>query len=226
MTKPKAGTLDETSITPQRTSTTRTTTNGQKRKNRRQYVLPKFDFEDKPAGDILGFKSTRDTDESNDNDECTYLQHRAIRFSGTQMLRPNVPVSPCVNATDRLGRSHILSQVSTSPAEDEDGVFCDVTDLLGSPRRKSCVRYRNEDERSILNDEDGLAERHGDRRGKILKDDEWAGDEIFDEDNIPDMLLSEDEVEEEYEVLLDRNGDWVGSEHNGTERRWYRGFRC
>jgi hypothetical protein len=39
------------------------------------------------------------------------------------------------------------------------------------------------------------------------------------------MLLSEDEVEEEYEVLLGGNGDWVGSEHNGTERRWYRGFR-
>lgn len=58
---------------------------------------------------------------------------------------------------------------------------------------------------------------------EMTKDGEWADDEIVDVDEIPEMILEEeDKVEKEYEVL---EGGRFGSEHNGTVRRWYRGFR-
>jgi hypothetical protein len=61
----------------------------------------------------------------------------------------------------------------------------------------------------------------------LVNDQKGRGKATVDE--VPDMVLSESEEEEEEEEDIDDVFELVGSrgvsEHNGTVRRWYRGFR-
>jgi len=131
--------------------------------------------------------------------ESTEHQRRAQRYYSTQILTPSGPVSPCLNATDRARRarrSRIRRPGDVDPhAED---VFCDITPLLGESETRL------------------VAEK---RRGDVETD----GGHV--DDDIPDMVLSEDEeqVDGDYEFV-----DSVKEESmdNGTAKRWYGGFRC
>jgi hypothetical protein len=137
-------------------------------RNRRHYALPKFDFEDAthaPQGSDELISYTLATSSSN-------TQHP-------------VPVSPCINATDRAQRARLRLASASQPLSQE--TFCDNTPLLqDNPKRKPAV-------------------------------------DVVDEGDIPDMQLSEDEeLGEEFEVIEKRE---CGVVHNGTVRRWWRGFR-
>ncbi|KAF2826481.1 hypothetical protein CC86DRAFT_370465 [Ophiobolus disseminans] len=83
----------------------------------------------------------------------------------------------------------------------EAGTFCDITRLLQELTRPKCVAQ---------------APKHN---GKG----EYTDDEILVENDIPDMVLSEDDDDpgDEFEIVKYE----PMSEHNGTVRRWYRGFR-
>lgn len=84
--------------------------------------------------------------------------------------------------------------------------FCDITPLLQERRKSRCV------DRFVLD-----------------RETEWADEHPVDEEDIPDMPISDDEEEEEEEDNPGKEFEFVKyepmSEHNGTVRRWYRGFR-
>lgn len=143
-------------------------------RNRRQYALPRFDFEDatlaQQEGDELASYTLPDPSPNN-------------QPPPSEQQLP-VPVSPCINATDHAQRARICLASTSQPFPHE--TFCDITPLLlDSPKRKAVAEG--------------------------------------DESEIPDMQLSEDEeLGEEFEVIEKRD---CGVVHNGTVRRWWRGFR-
>lgn len=142
-------------------------------RNRRQYALPRFDFEDAthaPQGS---------------NELTSYTLASSCPKGQPQASEQRIfPVSPCINAIDRAHRAHLrLASTYQPPASQE--TFCDITPLLQeSPKHKPIIK----------------------------------------EDEIPDMELEEEEedVGGEFEVIEKRE---CGVVHNGTERRWWRGFR-
>jgi len=184
-----------------------------KRKSRREYALPAFDFEECTApqqggSDMLAaFGPTKD----DKVDKSAELQRRAGRNHGDQMetdkvLLPYGSVSPCMNATDRarrVQRNGIRvpeASTPTAPAP-QSGTFCDITPLLRDPSNVKAIV----------------------QAPRANAEDSWADDETVDEDEIPDMVLSEDEDDPGKEFEMVRYESM--SEHNGTVRRWYRGFR-
>jgi hypothetical protein len=194
------------------TPTGRNVLNDQKRRNRRQYALPKFDFEKEPVEtNVLAYHEERNHKHS---DKWTQLQDRAIRYYGSQTLSPGVLVSPCMGATDRaqrMRRARIRESAASNGVVGE-GVFCDITGLLRDAKPK----------RSPKTEDNGENKAKPEPVIKVSADSEWTDDKVVDENDILELLSSEDEVEKEYEVL---DGERFGSEHNGRERRWYRGFR-
>jgi hypothetical protein len=189
--------------------------NDQKRRNRRQYALPKFDFEKEPVEtDVPAYHEEHHHKHS---DARTQLQDRAIRYYGSQTLSPGVLVSPCMGATNRARRMR-RTRVRESAASnvvvegEREVVFCDITGLLRDAKPK----------RSPKTEDNGENKAKPESVIKVSADSEWTDDKVVDENDISELLSLKDEVEEEYEVL---EGGRFGSEHNGRERRWYRGFR-
>ena len=167
-----------------------------KRSNRRQYALPKFEFEDDTA-QAPNMLATYGLTEDGKIGKSADLQKRVERYYGDQVLVPNGSVSPCINATDRARRArrNRIRDPGTPPSPE---TFCDITPLLqDAPKPKSVAQVRD--------------------------DDDWADDEVIDESEIHDMVLSEDDNDpgKEFEVVESE----PMSEHNGTVRRWYKGFR-
>jgi hypothetical protein len=189
--------------------------NDQKRRNSRQYALSRFDFDKEPVEiDVLAYHEEHHHKHS---DARTQLQDRAIRYYGSQTLSPGVLVSPCMDATNRARR---MRRARIRESADSDGVvggkrggvFCDITGLLRDAKPK----------RSPKTEDNGENKAKPESVIKVSADSEWTDDKVVDENDISELLSSEDEVEKEYEVL---DGERFGSEHNGRERRWYRGFR-
>jgi hypothetical protein len=178
-----------------------------KRRNRREYALPQFDFESNTAenqrnsSDVLAAYGLVRDDKADMNADH---QKRAERYYGDQILVPNGSVSPCLNATDRARRarhSRIRERDSAthSPPVVDTGTFCDITPQLLEPRKSKSVATASKDTEEV-----------------------WTDDEVLDERDIPDMELTDEEhLVREFEMVKYE----PGSEHNGTVRRWYRGFR-
>jgi hypothetical protein len=183
------------------------------RRTRSQYALHKLDFEDDPlppetmdmlaAYGFIGPSSDRDGGSS----EVFDLRKRAQRYYGPQILAPTTPVSPCINASDhakRARRSRVRQAGDIGP---DFEVFCDITSLLGDHGSK-------EKDKSVARSK---------KRGELAHDDVTAEHDMYGEDDdIPEMLLSDDEMEKDYEVV---GNEFLGSEHNGTAKRWYRALR-
>lgn len=173
MTQPPkpTGTSSTTSSAPSPPASTR-----RSQRNRRQYALPIFDFEETThapqGGDALE----------------SYLSPDPSSNEQPHAPKPQcaVPASPCINATDRAHRARLrLTSVNQLISQE---TFCDITPLLlDSPKRKPVA-------------------------------------EVIGQGEIPEMQLSEDEedVGGEFEVIEKRE---CGVVHNGTVRKWYRGFR-
>ncbi|KAH3915189.1 hypothetical protein HBH56_085590 [Parastagonospora nodorum] len=166
------------------------------RRNRHQYALPRFDFEDDRMDPLMTYGVEEPT-RQNPEDESSQRQQRAHRYYSTQILTPSIPVSPCINATDRARRarrSRIRQPGDVDPNAEE--VFCDITPLLREKKTKSVAKKRQ----SEFETNDG------------------------DDEEIPEMVLEEDEEEMDGEYELLKRGEGLEM-HNGTVRRWYRGFR-
>jgi hypothetical protein len=178
-----------------------------KRRNRREYALPQFDFESNTAenqrssSNILAAYGLAEDDMA---DASTDPQKRAERYYGDQILVPQGSVSPCLNATDRARRArHSRTREPDitihQPPITDTGTFCDITPQILEPRKSKSVATASKDTAEI-----------------------WTDDEVLDERDIPDMeLTDEEDLVREFEVVKYE----PGSEHNGTVRRWYRGFR-
>jgi hypothetical protein len=136
------------------------------------------------------------TQQNPPEDGSSQRQQRAQRNYSTQILRPSAPVSPCLNAIDRArrARSSRIRQPGDVDPNAED-VFCDITPLLREKKTKSVTKKRQSEFES--NDDD---------------------------DEIPEMVLTEDEEEGDGEYEFVERGEGLEM-HNGTVRRWYRGFR-
>lgn len=178
-----------------------------KRKNRREYALLTFEFErgstQAPSSNDMPDPSDRTVDGG--TDKAADLRRRVERYYGNQTLVPHVSVSPCISAIDRerrARRSRIREPEAEGPQTSilETGTFCVITPLLQQPTKTKSVVQTPEH----------------------VQDNEWADDDL-PEDEVPDMLLSEDEDDpgKEFEMVKYE----PMSEHNGTVRRWYRGLR-
>jgi hypothetical protein len=139
-------------------------------------------------------------------DKSAKLQKRTGRCHGEQTLVPNVPASPYVKTTDRARRvsKPVIRDTETPASKSTDeGTFCDITSLLqDTPKSKHVISESTEPERT---------------NGKVVGHDEY-----------PDMILPEDESEDEeeevdmdYEIL---ETCCIPSMHNGTVKRWHRGY--
>lgn len=181
--------------------------NIKKRRNRREYALGEFDFEScalEQQGDsdmLAAYGLTTDSAV----DTSAGMQGRAERYYGDQILVPHGSVSPCINATDRARRAR-RSRVRELDSDQHNrsvakvSTFFDITSLLCEPRSPKSVALPSRDRKNRPTD-----------------------DGITDEGGIPAMLLINDEESsgKEFEII---DHEPI-SEHNGTVRRWYRGFR-
>jgi hypothetical protein len=176
-------------------------------RNRREYALGEFDFESRAPeqqGDsdmLAAYGLTTDSA----IDTSAKMQGRAERYYGDQILVPHGSVSPCINATDRARRAR-RSRVREPDSDQherfvaETSTFYNITPLLREPRSPESVALPSRDRENRPTD-----------------------DGITDEGEIPAMLLTDDEDSsgKDFEII-----DYEPiSEHNGTVRRWYRGFR-
>jgi hypothetical protein len=138
-------------------------------------------------------------------DTSAEVQGRTERYYGDQILVPHGSVSPCINATDRAQRArHSRVREPDSDQHDrsvaETSTYCDITPLFREPRSPESVALPSRDRENRPTDNG-----------------------ITNVGEIPDMLLTDDEDSsgKEFETV-----DYEPmSEHNGTVRRWYRGFR-
>jgi hypothetical protein len=183
------------------------------RRTRRQYALHKFDFEDDslPPETIDMLAAYGLTGPSVDRDggssETADLQKCTERHYGPQIPTPTTPVSPCINATDRARRARRSRVRQAGDIGPDFEVFCDVTSLLGD-------RGSKDKDKSVARSK---------KRGELAHDDVRAEHDGYrEDDDVPEMLLSDDEMKKDYEVV---GNEVLGSEHNGTVRRWYRGLR-
>jgi len=180
--------------------------NSKKRRIRREYALGEFDFESNTprSEDSIDMLAAYGLTTDGKVDASADIQKRAVRFYGDQTLVPHGSVSPCINATDRARRAR--HTCIREPEEQRDmpitktSTYCDITPLLSEPQNSRSVALGAEDSEGI-----------------------WTDDGLLEDDEIPDIPLTDDGDDPGQEFELVKYEPM--SEHNGTVRRWYRGFR-
>lgn len=131
--------------------TRRNTHARRQRRNRRQYALPRFDFEYDRLDPLVTY-GVAETPQSNVGQDSR--TQRAQRYYSTQILTSSTPVSPCLNATDRARRarrSRIRQPGDVDPNAEE--VFCDTTPLIREYSTQSVAKKRQRDVETDDDDE-------------------------------------------------------------------------